>query len=72
LERPQDASPDVFAKDLLPQLGADQEPEDLGALQRFLQTQLQLALRLVPHLFEQMPQMVRMRLPAILPMQSSL
>lgn len=69
LERPQDASPEALEKDLLPQFADDQEPSEFGAMQRFLQTQLQLALRLMPYLFEQMPQMVKMRLPAILPMQ---
>jgi hypothetical protein len=35
-------------------------------MQRLLQTQLQLALRLVPNLMEQVMQMGKMRLPAIL------
>ncbi len=70
LERPQDASPDSLAKDMLPQLADEQASDDLGAMQRFLQTQLQLALHLVPDLMEQVTQMtqtVRMRLPAVLP-----
>ena len=72
LERPQDASPDAFLADMLPQFGDDAYPAELGVMQRLLQTQLQLALRLLPHLSEQMTQMVKMRLPAAMQQQSAL
>ncbi len=66
LERPQDASPDAWLKDMLPQVGNDQDKVEFGVMQRLLQTQLQLALRLVPHLFEQMTLMVKTRLTVVL------
>lgn len=65
LERPQDASPEAsaeaLAKDQPPQAADDPNPEVFGVMQRFLQTQLQLAFHLVPHLLEQMTQMVKTR-----------
>jgi hypothetical protein len=66
LERPQDASSDALVKVLLPQVGEAPCPAEFGVMQRLLQTQLQLALHLVPHLFEQMTLMVKTRLPAVL------
>jgi len=66
LERPQDASSDALVKDLLPQVGEAPCPAEFGDLQRLLQTQLQLALQLVPHLMEQATQMVKTRLSAVL------
>jgi hypothetical protein len=65
LERPQDASSDALVKDLLPQVGEAPCPAEFGDLQRLLQTQLQLALQLVPHLMEQATQMVKTRLSAV-------
>ncbi|MEZ7847896.1 MAG: YccS family putative transporter [Polaromonas sp.] len=68
LERPQDASSESLAKDLPPQIAGVQASDDVDAMQRFLQTQLQLALQLVPDLMEQVTQMtqtVRIRRPAV-------
>jgi uncharacterized membrane protein YccC len=72
LERPQDVSPEALLKDLLPQVVEVPCPPEFGVMQRLLQTQLQLALRLVPHLIEQMTLMVKTRLPAVLQKQSGL
>ena len=65
LERPQDASPDALVKDMQPQVADNQDIGDIDVMQRLLQTQLQLALRLVPPLFEQMTLMVKTRLTAV-------
>ena len=72
LEQPFGVSPDALAKDMQRQVADVQDPSELGAMQRLLHTQLQLALRLVPHLGEQVAQMVKMRLPAVLQKQSIL
>ena len=66
LERPQDASPDALVKDMQPQVADNQDIGDLDVMQRLLETQLLLALRLVPPLFEQMTLMVKTRFPAVL------
>jgi YccS/YhfK family integral membrane protein len=66
MERPQEVSPDALLKDMQPQVDDELDPGELGALQLLLHTQLQLALRLLPSLVEQMPQMVKMRLPVVL------
>jgi uncharacterized membrane protein YccC len=66
LERSLEGSPDSLVKDMQPQVADEQDPGELGALQRLLYTQLQLALRLLPSLVEQMPQMVKMRLTDVL------
>jgi uncharacterized membrane protein (TIGR01666 family) len=66
LERPQDVSSDSLMKDVPPQVADAQDPSDFGAMQRLLQTQLLLALRLVPYLTEQVMQMVKLRPPAVL------
>ncbi len=66
LERSLEGSPDSLVKDIQPQVADAQDSVELGALQRLLHTQLQLALRLLPSLVEQMPQMVKMRLTDVL------
>ncbi len=66
LERPQVVSPDDLSKELAHPVADDQDPTELGVMQRLLQTQLQLALRLVPRMLEQMTLMVKTRLPAVL------
>jgi uncharacterized membrane protein YccC len=69
LERLHHMPPEALAKDMLPQLADDHDASEFGVIQRLLQTQLQLALRLLPSLAEQMTQMVKMRLPAVAPNQ---